>query len=143
MSTIRRFNLEQLVGWSLSVVLLGAVVWSVSGFVSGPAETRRTAAEPTTFSMEELAELTDVEAASSAISRPSRDPASPDAVAGPFTFGDDASLDGLWQECEAGDGVACDRLFEVSPVGSDYERFGLTCGDRPLVLDCSAELSES
>lgn len=59
----------------------------------------------------------------------------------PHGYGDDRGLDVLWQGCEAGDGAACDRLFEDSPVGSDYERFGLTCGDRPLVLDCTAELT--
>ncbi len=55
---------------------------------------------------------------------------------GPWTLGDDLALDGLWAACEAGSGEACDRLFEIGPVGSDYEAFGLTCGDRPDVLDC-------
>ncbi len=54
----------------------------------------------------------------------------------PMDYGDDSTLDRLWDGCEAGDGAACDRLFEQSPVGSDYERFGLTCGNRDQVLDC-------
>lgn len=58
----------------------------------------------------------------------------------PQTFGDDAALDRLWIECEDGVGVSCDRLFEESPVGSDYERFGVSCGERPQILDCAAEL---
>jgi hypothetical protein len=48
----------------------------------------------------------------------------------PFTRGDDATLDGLWTKCEAGDGGACDDLYSESPSGSDYEDFGLTCGNR-------------
>lgn len=51
-------------------------------------------------------------------------------------YGHDAVLDRLWDRCDAGDGEACDRLFEQSPVGSEYEEFGLTCGNRDLVLDC-------
>ncbi|MDA3015291.1 MAG: hypothetical protein O3A89_06970 [Actinomycetota bacterium] len=31
-------------------------------------------------------------------------------------------------DCEAGDMVACDELFYASPVGSDDEDFGATCG---------------
>ena len=58
-------------------------------------------------------------------------------VAGRTEAETDASLDELWRDCESGDGVACDRLFEVSPVGSEYERFGLSCGERPLVLNCA------
>ncbi|MEM9714773.1 MAG: hypothetical protein AAGA17_21310 [Actinomycetota bacterium] len=54
-----------------------------------------------------------------------------DAVeAGPIdTYGDDAALDVLWDECEAGEGDACDELYFISPLGSGYERFGSTCGD--------------
>jgi hypothetical protein len=43
-------------------------------------------------------------------------------------YGDDPELDALWDACEAGDGVACDDLFRRSPVGSEYETFGGTCG---------------
>ena len=30
----------------------------------------------------------------------------------------------------AGDGGACDELFITSEPDTEYERFGLTCGDR-------------
>ncbi len=56
----------------------------------------------------------------------------------PMDYGDDGALDRLWDGCEAGDGEACDLLFEQSPVGSEYEQFGLTCGNRNRVLDCRA-----
>lgn len=65
-----------------------------------------------------------------------------DGPVGPDTRGDDAELDELWADCESGSGVACDRLFRMAPIGSDYERFGLSCGDRPDVLDCQARLDE-
>ncbi len=55
----------------------------------------------------------------------------------PLGFGDDPRLDQLWLACEEGSGAACDRLFETAPVNSAYETFGLTCGDRPDVLDCA------
>lgn len=45
------------------------------------------------------------------------------------TYGDDPRLDELWDACAAGDMVACDDLFWESPYGSDYERFGDSCGD--------------
>lgn len=46
------------------------------------------------------------------------------------TYGDNPTLDVLWDACADGDGAACDRLYEISELGSDYERFGGTCGDR-------------
>lgn len=55
----------------------------------------------------------------------------------PDTLGDDPVLDRLWVACEEGSGQACDRLFEEAPVGSGYEAFGLSCGERPDVLDCA------
>lgn len=58
-------------------------------------------------------------------------------VEGPDTFGDDPALDALWRSCEDGSGAACDELFEQAPVGSDYEQFGVSCGDRDEVLRCS------
>ncbi len=57
-------------------------------------------------------------------------------------FGDDDKLDELWLSCEAGSGLACDHLFAQSPIGSQYERFGVSCGERPTVLHCQAELDE-
>ncbi|MGH9179999.1 MAG: hypothetical protein ACRD0N_15815 [Acidimicrobiales bacterium] len=41
-----------------------------------------------------------------------------------------AILDGLAEECAAGAGISCDLLFELSPSGSDYEFYGMTCGGR-------------
>ena len=73
------------------------------------------------------------------------EPLEPDALAftdQPFTFGDDVRFDRLWERCEAGDGEACNDLWETAPVGSDYERFGVTCGDRVQVVDCGVELTE-
>lgn len=45
-------------------------------------------------------------------------------------YGDNPTLDALWDQCGGGDGAACDTLYNISEVGSDYERFGGTCGDR-------------
>ena len=59
------------------------------------------------------------------------------AFVGPLAYGDDPELDALWDECEAGDGAACDDLWELAPVGSEYERFGVTCGEREDVLNCA------
>lgn len=56
------------------------------------------------------------------------------------TFGDDPVLDQWWTECAEGSGYACDRLFAEAPVGSAYEEFGLTCGDRPELIQCQGEL---
>jgi hypothetical protein len=41
-----------------------------------------------------------------------------------------AVLETLGQECYQGYGGSCDVLYEVSPVGSDYELYGATCGYR-------------
>ncbi|MDD9205924.1 hypothetical protein PU560_05495 [Georgenia sp. 10Sc9-8] len=48
----------------------------------------------------------------------------------PAGYGEDPALDRLWDRCESGDGAACDDLFWDSPVGSRYEEFGDTCGER-------------
>lgn len=45
-------------------------------------------------------------------------------------LGDDPALDGLVADCLAGEYAACDLLFFVSPLGSEYESVGDTCGDR-------------
>jgi hypothetical protein len=55
------------------------------------------------------------------------------------TYGDDPTLDALWDACEDGDGQACDDLFFDSPVGSEYEEFGKTCGGRLEGLDAETE----
>ena len=54
----------------------------------------------------------------------------------PFTFGDDPTLDALWGACDEGSGRSCDQLFAAAPVGSDYEEFGVSCGNRPELLYC-------
>jgi hypothetical protein len=46
----------------------------------------------------------------------------------PFAYGDDAGLDGLWDECAGGARVACDSLAVDAPFGSEYREFGATCG---------------
>ena len=46
------------------------------------------------------------------------------------TYGDNAELDALWDACADGDGEACDELYWTSAVGSEYEAFGDTCGER-------------
>ena len=45
-------------------------------------------------------------------------------------YGDSVELDALWDACEAGDMASCDDLFRDSPLGSEYEQFGQTCGER-------------
>lgn len=40
----------------------------------------------------------------------------------------DALLSLLADDCSYGDPYSCDALFWISPVGSDYETFGATCG---------------
>lgn len=60
---------------------------------------------------------------------------------GPFNIGDDRYLDALWVACDRGDGASCDVLWEEAPVGSVYESFGVTCGNRPEVLNCTEELT--
>lgn len=47
---------------------------------------------------------------------------------GEGSYGSDAELDGYWDDCEAGDLAACDDLYWNSPIGSEYEEFGSTCG---------------
>jgi len=45
-------------------------------------------------------------------------------------YGDNPELDAMWDGCVAGDGTACDDLYFNSGVGTDYEAFGSTCGER-------------
>ena len=45
-------------------------------------------------------------------------------------YGSNSEWDALWDSCEAGALSACDELYRVSPVGSDYESFGGSCGNR-------------
>lgn len=45
-------------------------------------------------------------------------------------YGSDTALDALYGACAAGDFAACDELYVESPLDSEYEHFGDTCGDR-------------
>lgn len=57
------------------------------------------------------------------------------------SYGDDPALDALWDACEGGSGTACDDLYTESPAGSEYEDFGLTCGNRvEFAMYCSDEI---
>lgn len=60
---------------------------------------------------------------------------------GPFNVGDDLYLDGLYADCTQGNGAACDQLWEESPVGSIYESYGVSCGNRLEILDCTEEMN--
>lgn len=60
---------------------------------------------------------------------------------GPFNIGDDLYLDDLWTGCSRGDGADCDQLWMESPVGSIYESYGVSCGNRPEILDCTEEMN--
>jgi hypothetical protein len=48
----------------------------------------------------------------------------------PQAYGDDATLDALYDKCKAGDLDACDQLYLDSGFGTKYEAFGDTCGGR-------------
>ncbi len=48
----------------------------------------------------------------------------------PDNLGDDPELDDLAQSCFDGDLVACDHLYLQSPIDSEYETYGDTCGGR-------------
>ncbi len=48
--------------------------------------------------------------------------------------GDDPTLDQMWDECESGDYGYCD-LLSFTALGSEYQVFGATCGDRGPIQD--------
>lgn len=100
----------------------------VSSCVAGLGESRDTTAS--------LAQLIEACSRAAALLNEPDSPPPTLAMVGPTHYGDDSTLDALWDRCAAGDGSACDELWESSPVGSAYEQFGVTCGDRPEVLDC-------
>ncbi len=61
-----------------------------------------------------------------------------EAVAGATAgqaYGDDPVVDGVWDACASGNGQACDDLYLDSATGSEYERFGLACGDRFIAAE--------
>ncbi|QAY69649.1 DUF4190 domain-containing protein [Xylanimonas protaetiae] len=55
-------------------------------------------------------------------------------------YGDNATLDRLWDACEAGDMASCDDLYDLSEEDSDYEYFGWTCGERTDTGDYCTKL---
>jgi RNA polymerase subunit RPABC4/transcription elongation factor Spt4 len=72
--------------------------------------------EGMSLSMSECLSITEMEVATSG---------------GPQSYGEDPEgLDVLWSRCQAADMAACDMLFWNSPMGSEYEEFGATCGGR-------------
>ncbi len=59
---------------------------------------------------------------------------------GANAYGDDPALDALYDSCKGGDMVACDSLYDQSPIGSEYETFGDSCGgtrDAGLGIYCT------
>ena len=48
----------------------------------------------------------------------------------PYDYGDSAVLDGLWDACDGAEWESCDNLFRQSESGTEYQRFGDTCGNR-------------
>jgi hypothetical protein len=44
--------------------------------------------------------------------------------------GDDAGCDELHDGCDGRNMLACNDLYWISAIGSEYERFAATCGDR-------------
>ena len=61
-------------------------------------------------------------------SQPEPEPTEDPAVSGGGSYGEDPALDALWDACAGGDMAACDQLYMDSPLGSEYEEFGDTCG---------------
>ena len=55
---------------------------------------------------------------------------SPAQSAAEGSYGSNAYLDSLWDNCSDGDFDACDTLFMDSPSGSEYQDFGDSCGNR-------------
>ncbi|WP_084100815.1 DUF4190 domain-containing protein [Demequina sp. NBRC 110051] len=51
---------------------------------------------------------------------------------GAQNYGDDPELDALYDQCAAGDNVACDDLYWSSGAGSEYESFAQDCGGRGM-----------
>jgi hypothetical protein len=45
-------------------------------------------------------------------------------------YGDDPTLDALYNRCTAGDFEGCDDLYRQSDSGTEYEQYGDTCGGR-------------
>ncbi len=70
---------------------------------------------------------------------PDVQPPEPTVDAEPWTRGDDPYLADLWDGCATGNADACAALYDESPVGSEYEVFGATCGGLTTGGGCQAE----
>lgn len=55
---------------------------------------------------------------------------------GPQSFGDDPQLDALYTACSEGWGKACDELYDLAPMDSEYESFAASCGNRTYEIKC-------
>lgn len=100
---------------------LAAVEGFVDSFIAGAAE------EGTILSRDEA------RCAIRALDAPDRDVAIRDCLGDRVderAFGDDPILDLLVEQCRRGNNQACDELFTTSPIGSEYETYGRTCGGR-------------
>lgn len=62
---------------------------------------------------------------------PPTEPA-PQPASEPYAYGDDPTLDALYDRCSRDDIDACDELYWTSPLGSRYEKYGL---DRTIELE--------
>lgn len=49
---------------------------------------------------------------------------------GAMNYGDDEYLDLLYDGCKDGSNEDCYVVWSMSPIGSEYEAFGLSCGGR-------------
>jgi hypothetical protein len=58
--------------------------------------------------------------------------------AAPTALGDDPVLDEHALRCHDGVMSVCDELYALSPLGSTYEQYGLTCGGRVKAHEVSA-----
>lgn len=107
----------------------------------GPAPLRRGAS----ISPEQQARLTTIRVDCVGLANLGRQPTEagtalvPDVeLAGPKEHGDDPDLDALWDRCAVGYGQACDDLFDRAVLGSPYEQFAVTCGQRTREAQCAA-----
>jgi hypothetical protein len=62
---------------------------------------------------------------------------------GDGSYGSNAELDALYDDCADGDFAACDALYQDSPAGSEYEEFADTCGERNEPSGFCVDLYES
>lgn len=68
---------------------------------------------------------------------PTTTPTSTPGLTVPRQPGDDPQLDQLHAACGAGNGTACDQLFDLAALGSPYEEFASTCGGRTREIRCA------